>query len=132
MYISSQFLCLRTCKLSFEAGLFVSIPVVLALFYLVPALIVCGWSMYICFLLLAVLPYHSEFYTACRLGDLEQLTSTVSSHREEMASGEDNFSSSCSLPVNREGHTLLHIACQNGHPQLVRYLLEIGCDPSVR
>lgn len=78
-----------------------------------------------------MLPYQSEFYTACKLGDQEGLRSLVDAHRGEMEAGSDQFSAVISLPLNRQGHTLLHVACEHTHNHLVQYLLDIGCDPSI-
>ena len=80
----------------------------------------------------AVLPYQSEFYTACTLGDVEQLQNLVDTHKEEITKTTSDFATAICLPVNRQGHTLLHVACQNSHASLVSYLLGIGLDPSVR
>jgi ankyrin repeat protein len=34
--------------------------------------------------------------------------------------------------VDERGWSLLHIAASNGHEQMIRYLLENGCDPGLR
>ncbi|XP_067943431.1 tRNA endonuclease ANKZF1-like isoform X3 [Watersipora subatra] len=69
----------------------------------------------------------SEFYTACLLGDDQKLQVLVTETSDECT----DLSAVASLPVNKEGKTLLHIAAENTHPSLIRPLLEMGCDPSV-
>ena len=77
-----------------------------------------------------VLPMRSEFYTACKLGNEEQLSHLVKTHGDELARG-SNFSSVINLPINREGQTMLHVASIHGQSQLIPYLLSIGSDPAV-
>ncbi|KAF6030440.1 ANKZF1 [Bugula neritina] len=77
-----------------------------------------------------MLAFQSEFYTACTVGDKVELERLITGYSNEILQGLDNFSAAISLPLNSQGHTLLHIACQKCHSHLIPYLLGIGCDPA--
>ena len=91
-----------------------------------------GFLPYIYIMVVTVLPYQSEFYTACVTGDLARLSSLIDTHRDEISTAATgNFSNGVSLPVTPQGQTLLHIACINAHADVVPFLLDLGCDPSI-
>jgi len=74
--------------------------------------------------------YQSELYTSCHLGEAAILQEMLITHGEVISAGQDSLSAAISQPIDKAGHTLLHIACRAGHCDVVTVLLEMGCDPA--
>ncbi|XP_042206876.1 ankyrin repeat and zinc finger domain-containing protein 1-like isoform X2 [Homarus americanus] len=83
-------------------------------------------------------------YTACKTASIERLTTALKMPCADMPEGEalpDDIMESIAhteIPSNlsaitlgRKERTMLHLAAENGHKDIVWWLLERGCDPSV-
>ncbi|XP_071529274.1 tRNA endonuclease ANKZF1-like isoform X2 [Panulirus ornatus] len=83
-------------------------------------------------------------YTACKTGNIENLKTALkipsTSHPQDYALSDELLDSiACTeIPSNlsaitlgRKDRTMLHVAAENGHKDIVWWLLEHGCDPSI-